>query len=321
MPMQTYRRRGGFLAGLLAGGSVLVLSGTTLLASELKIDGTRVTVTDTQLADSGESGESGATTATGESGESGTTTATTASGEAGESGESGEGGEGGEAGAFADAEPDVQLTANLLAMKGHLLVGRELFDAGSTDAAAPHFLEPRADYYATVEVLSGEMGELGDELVQVEIASGAGEAGEGGEGGEVGEFGDEWEEAIEAIDYGVEEAVEDSENPMATLLAASLLVLRKASHEFEEATEGGAVSDAEEYEAGRGFYQAVRAEIEANADDLSAINADKYAALVAALDEAGRAWPSAAAPASPPVSAEDLNAAIANFEIAALAFR
>jgi len=308
MPMQTYRRRGGFLAGLLAGGSVLVLAGTTALASDLRIDWTRVTVTDTQLADSGESGESGTTT----------TSDGAATGQSGESGESGASGEGGKGGPFAEAEPDVQLTANLLAMKGHLLVGRELFDAGSTDAAAPHFLEPRADYYATVEAMSGELGELGDELIQVEVASGAGEA---GEGGEVGEFGDEWEEAIEAIDYGIEEAVEDSEKPMATLLAASLLVLQKASQEFEEATEGGTVSNAEEYEAGRGFYQAVRAEIEANADDLSAISAVKYAELVAALDEAGRAWPSAAAPASPPVSAADLNAAIANFEIAALAFR
>ena len=302
MPMQTYRRRGGFLAGLLAGGSVLVLAGATPLASELKIDGTRVTVTDTQLADSGESGESGTT---------------------GESGESGESGEGGEAGLFPDAEPDVQLAATLLAIKGHLLVGRELHDAGATDAAASHFLEPRADYYAPIEPMAGEYGfdELGEQLEHVEVASGTGEAGEGGEGGEVGAFGGEWEEAIESIDDGVEEAIEDSENPMASLLAASHLVLQKAAHEYEEATEGGAVSNAEEYEAGRGFYQAVRAEIEANSDDLSAINADKYAALIAALDEAGRAWPSAAAPASPPVSAEELNAAIANFEIAALAFR
>jgi len=166
--------------------------------------------------------------------------------------------------------------------------------------------------------MGGEVGELGEQLTHVEIASGAGET---GEGGEVGEFGDEWEEAVESIDHGVEEAIEDSENPMATLLAASHLVLKKAAHEYEEATEGGTVSDAGEYEAGRGFYQAVRAEIEANSDDLSAINADKYAALVAALDEAGRAWPSAAAPASPPVAVEELNAAIANFEIAALAFR
>lgn len=288
MPMKTYRR-GGFVAGLLAGGSVLVLAGATSLASELTINWSRVTITDTQLADSGESGESGTT------------------------GESGESGEGGEAGAFSEGEPAEQFAANLLAMKGHLLSARELYDDGEIDSAAPHFGHPRAEHLAAVESSLDEhgVGELGEELEHVEAAA-------YGDGGEAGGVEATWEEAVEAIDAGFDDAIDGSS---ARLMSVSLLVLRQAAHEYEEAIDGDAFALEYEYQDGRGFYRAVRTEIEANAAALSGIDATKYAELVAAIDEAGRAWPSAMPPASPPVTTEELNAAIAKFEIAALVFR
>ena len=280
MPIQMRRRPGGFLAGLLAGGSVLVIAGTTPLASELTIDWTRVTVTDTQLADSGEAGESG---------------------------ESGEGGD------FAAAMPDEQFAANLLAMKGHLLSARELYDDGEIDSAAPHFGHPRAEHFAAVEPLLEEhgVGELGEELEHVEDAA-------YGEGGESGAIEATWADAVAVIDAGFEDAIDGSP---ARLMSVSLLVLRQAAHEYEEAIDGDAFSLEHEYQDGRGFYRAVREEIETHADELSDIDAAKYAELLAALDEAGRAWPSAMPPAMPPFPVEDLNAAIAKFEIAALAFR
>ncbi len=285
MPIQM-RRRGGFLAGLLSGASVLVLAGATPLAAELSIDWSKATATRIQIAESDETGETG---------------------------EGGESGEGGEGGAFAAAAPDERFAANLLAMKGHLLSALELYDDGEIDAAAPHFEHPRAEHLAAVEPMLDEhgAGELGEELEQVETAA-------YGEGGESGAIETTWTEAVEAIDAGLEDAIDGSP---ARLMSVSLLVLRQAAHEYEEAIEGDAFALEHEYQDGRGFYRAVRGEIESHADELNAIDAAKYAELVAALDAVGQAWPGAMPPASPPVTTAELNAAIAGFEIAALAFR
>ena len=307
MPIHSRRQRGGFLAGLLAGSSVLVLAGTTTLAAEpgnpspvLALDGSQVTDIGTQIADSGEAGESG---------------------ELGESGESGESGEGGEGGVLSSAEPTQIYVANLLAMKGHLLTARELYDAGDLASAEPHFGHPRAEHLSLVEENAGEAGsdELGERLEHLEEAVLAGgEAGEGGEGGAVEA---EWEEAVAVINDDIDDAIDSSDAPLAALVADVHLVLRQAAHEYEEAIKDGVFAEPVEYQDGRGFYRAAREEIESRADAFRAHNADKYAELVAALDAAGRAWPSAIPPASPPLTIEELNAAIANFEIAALAFR
>jgi hypothetical protein len=142
-----------------------------------------------------------------------------------------------------------------------------------------------------------------------------------GEGGEAGDYDDAYEEAIDAPDEAIDGAYDAIDAPPGEAVAASLSVLRHAADDDEKSFDNGRMTDAHEYQDGRGLYLAVRDDIDNHADALAAYNPEKLTELMAALDEAGKAWPTVGLPAAASMSPQELNAAIARYEIAALAFR
>lgn len=190
-----------------------------------------------RVAEAGEAGESGAPQAVSEAGERG---------EADERAGTGEGGEGGEGGAPVDrATDDAAYFADLLMMRGHLLTAEALLKAGEPDMAAPHLMHPLMEHYEPLEAALEARGvpEFEESLAEVSVSDTA----------DASQVSAKIAEAQRAIDRA-------AEGLDASAKARGLaLLLREATHEYDEGVKGGKVEEPIEYQDAYGFVLAADA--------------------------------------------------------------
>ena len=235
----------------------------------------------------------------GESGEKGQAKAR-AGGEAGEAGRAakakpaGPGGEGGEgeSGASAGLAPRLRLHRDLELLRGHLLVGGELVEAGQWAEALPHFLHPQREIYGaiggqlkTLEV-PGFLPALKSLAQTVKAKDKAA-----------------YEKARAAVEErlaAVEKAVQAKEKDWASFALESVLeVLETAAADFGKAVEGGKIGNVLEYQDSRGFVLQAERLFQSIADELARKDAGATQAIRTALNELKTAVPGPRPPQTP----------------------
>jgi hypothetical protein len=230
----------------------------------------------------------------------------------------GEGGEGGEAGHGADpldaAPPDVAYASRLLLIKGHLRVGRELFEAGRAKDATPHFMHPAEEIY----------GDLKAGLKERKVAafkSKLDALAEAVEGNDKTAFPNAYDAALKAVDgaYAAIDAKTRESAGFAANTISSLLAV--AADEYQEAVKDGRVTSPVEYQDSRGFV------LEANdlygraKPALEAKDAEGAGRIGKALGELLPVWPAAVPPEQAVKQPGDVSALASRVALAAGDFK
>jgi len=158
--------------------------------------------------------------------------------------------------ALAGAPPDVALVGRLLMMKGHLRIGRELWDGGMKDEGGTHFLHPLVELWGDVEP---ELTPHGVKSFKGDLEALGAAADKGGD--VAGKF----KTAIGDIDHAIKRAGAGVRKSPAALYDVTLRVLRTIAHEYGNGFEDGTIIAPVEYQDARGFGLALRDFLAANA--------------------------------------------------------
>ncbi|MBN7796514.1 hypothetical protein [Parahaliea mediterranea] len=230
----------------------------------------------------------------------------------------GEGGEGEGEGLPRDVNPatnDVAYLTQLGLMRGHLLVGLELYRAGHIEHARTHMKHPRSELYA--------------DLVPAFEARGS-----SGFGGQLGaltravESDDSTPEAVEAAYTDVLAGISAAEAAVGGASAAlqiqvAVNLLRTAAEEYGIGVVDGKVVNGHEYQDAYGFTRTARARIEGidpGEDAELAAGLNTIEGYIQELFDAG-AWPSVMPPETLEANASLLFGAAARVEIVGLGLR
>lgn len=219
----------------------------------------------------------------------------------------GDGGEGGESGIAAD-DPEQFLTSSLMLIRGHLLIGAELFRAGQTMESLPHFLHPKE------EILDGikETLKARDAMAVEKSLSALVTAARANDAAA-------FEVALTTVHEDLDAALATTpqvkrDNPAFTLKVA-VDILKVAADEYAAAIEGNRIVNVVEYQDSRGFLFAATQMVEAIESGLTAQDADAYATIKDTLDDLATNWPTAEAPHNAVKTPEQVASAVSKFEL------
>ncbi len=239
------------------------------------------------------------------------------SGEAGEGSEAGEGeggegeggeGEGGEAASADLATDDVAYLSQLGLVRGHLLVGVELYKEGAAEMAVTHMKHPGDELYADLEPALAARGSEGfaEELERLAtlVENGAPVA-------EVVEA----HEALEAAIASAESAAGEISLP--ERLAVAVELVKVAAEEYGIGVKDGKLANAHEYQDAYGFVQIAGRELEQASGSGGAEAKEVIAEMRKQLATLTPAWPSLVPPDSLETDASLLYGAAARMELAA----
>lgn len=220
----------------------------------------------------------------------------------------GEGGEGGEGGGGAKLEPSLHLYRGIGMIRGHLLVGGELIEAGRWADALPHFLHPEEEIYGS---LRDDLKTFGVAPFQVALKSLSQAV--------KAKNKDAYARARAALDERLataETAVRAKEaNGTYFTLETALEVLQQAADEYGEAIEKGRIANAVEYQDARGFVLEVDRLVGTVMNEANAKNADAAKAIRASLDELKAVFPAVTPPQQPVKDSGQFLSSIAKFEL------
>jgi len=219
------------------------------------------------------------------------------------------------AAAIDPATNDVAYLSQLGLMRGHLLVGLQLYRAGHVDHARTHMKHPKSELYADLVPAFESRGAkgFGDQLTTLSSA--------------VESDGSD-RKAVEAAYANVLEGISEAESHVTATDPASRLkvvvsLMRTAAEEYAIGVVDGKVVNGHEYQDAFGFTQTA----ETMVDNIEAgDNAELAAALkdidghIQALYDAGT-WPDVMPPATVEADASQLYGAAARVEITALSVR
>lgn len=232
--------------------------------------------------------------------------------------EGGEGGEGEGEGLPRDVNPasnDVAYLTQLGLMRGHLLVGLELYRAGHIEHARTHMKHPKSELYADLVPAFEARGSsgFGEQLGALTRAV---------------ENDDSTPEAVEAaysevlLGIGAAEAVVDGASAPAQIQVVVNL-LRTAAEEYGIGVVDGKVVNGHEYQDAYGFTQTAQARINSidPGDDAElAAGLKTIDGYIQELFDAG-AWPAVMPPETLDIDASLLFGAAARVEIVGLGLR
>jgi hypothetical protein len=204
----------------------------------------------------------------------------------------GEGGEGGEGGGSTQLEPSIHLYRGIEMIRGHLLVGNELVEAGRWAEALPHFLHPEEEIYGS---LRDDLKTFNIAPFQVALKSLTQTV--------KAKNKDAYTRARAALDErlaAAETAVRAKEtNGLYFTLETAVEVLQQASDEYGEAIVKGRIANVVEYQDARGFVLEVDRIVGAVIQDATAKNADAAKAVKASLDDLKAIFPTVIPPKQP----------------------
>jgi len=200
------------------------------------------------------------------------------------------GGEGeGEGGGAVQLQPSIHVYRGLEMIRGHLLVGAELIEAGRWADALPHFLHPEEEIY----------GSIRDQLKTFNVAPFQAALKSLSQTVKA-KNKEAYARARAAVDErltAAETAVKAKEaNGTYFVLETALEVLQQAADEYEEAVEKGRIANVVEYQDARGFVLELDRLVGTVMADASARNADAAKALQASLDDLKATFPAVTPP-------------------------
>ncbi|PVE21460.1 hypothetical protein DC522_26530 [Microvirga sp. KLBC 81] len=218
----------------------------------------------------------------------------------------GEGDEGGTSGE--NLAPQLHLYRGIEMIRGHLLVGNELIEAGRWADALPHFLHPEEEIYAGLreDLKTFNVAPFQAALKSLSQTVKA-------------KNKDAYTRARAALDErlaAAETAVRAKQtNGTYFTLETVLEVLQQAADEYGEAIEKNRIANVVEYQDARGFVFEADRLVGTVMQDASTKNADAAKALKASLDELKAVFPAVTPPKQPVKDAGDFLSTIAKFEL------
>ncbi len=226
---------------------------------------------------------------------------------AAKAGGEGEGGEG-EGGGAAELEPALHLYRGIGMIRGHLLVGGELTEAGRWAEALPHFLHPEEEIYAS---LRNDLKALNVAPFQAALKSLSQTV--------KAKNKEAYARARAALEerLAVAETAAKAKETNGTyfVLETALEVLQQAADEYSEAVEKGRIANVVEYQDARGFVMEVDRLVGTVMADASAKNADAAKALQASLGELKAVFPAVTPPKQAVKDSGEFLSSIAKFEL------
>lgn len=226
-------------------------------------------------------------------------------GHAAPAGTAGGEGEGGDA---AQLQPSIHVYRGLEMIRGHLLVGAELIEAGRWADALPHFLHPEEEIYGSIrdQLKSFNIAPFQAALKSLSQTVKA-------------KNKEAYARARAALDErlaAAETAVKAKEaNGTYFVLETALEVLQQAADEYEEAVQKGRIANVVEYQDARGFVLEVDRLVGTVLPAASAKNADAAKALQASLNDLKGTFPAVTPPKQAVKDSSEFLSAIAKFEL------
>ena len=219
----------------------------------------------------------------------------------------GEGGEG-EGGGAAQLQPAIHVYRGIEMIRGHLLVGAELIEAGRWADALPHFLHPEEEIYGSIR---DQLKTFNIAPFQVALKSLSQTV--------KAKNKEAYVRARAALDErlaAAETAVKaKEENGTYFVLETALEVLQQAADEYEEAVEKGRIANVVEYQDARGFVFEADRLVGTVMPAASAKNADAAKAVQASLDELKATFPAVTPPKQAVKDSGEFLSAVAKFEL------
>ena len=219
------------------------------------------------------------------------------------------GGEGDEGGAgAAELEPSLHLYRGIEMIRGHLLVGGELIEAGRWADALPHFLHPEEEIYAS---LRDNLKAFNIAPFQVALKSLSQTV--------KAKNKEAYARARAALDErlaAAETAVRAKEtNGTYFTLETILEVLQQAADEYGEAFAKGRIVNVVEYQDARGFVMEADRLAGTVMNEATAKDADAAKALRASLDELKATFPTVNPPPQAVKDPGQFLSSVARFEL------
>lgn len=218
-----------------------------------------------------------------------------------------EGGEGGELGAFVDLSEDQQLQGSLGLIRGHLSVGRELYQGGQGSNAVPHFLHPAEEIYngarPTLDARKVGFERELDALVAL--------ARKNAPAADVAKALDAVEQALVKAETTIP-AADRAKPSFLTPVVATLM--RTAASEYAAAVEEGVITSPVEYQDGRGFYAVAKLYLGRLSASVTA--SDPAGNTAKAMDKLAPVWGTLQPPKGKATPPGEVSALVSNVELA-----
>jgi hypothetical protein len=219
----------------------------------------------------------------------------------------GEGGEG-EGGGAAQLQPAIHVYRGIEMIRGHLLVGAELIEAGRWADALPHFLHPEEEIYGSIR---DQLKTFNIAPFQVALKSLSQTV--------KAKNKEAYVRARAALDErlaAAETAVKaKEENGTYFVLETALEVLQQAADEYEEAVSKGRIANVVEYQDARGFVLEADRLVGTVMPAATAKNADAAKAVQASLNELKATFPAVTPPKQAVKDSGEFLSAVAKFEL------
>jgi len=196
---------------------------------------------------------------------------------------------------------DVDYMTKLGLMKGHLLVAKELLDAGKVDQAEPHIGHPVEEIYADVEDQLNErkVPEFKTTLIKLQDLIKAGAK-------DPAQVNAEFNTSMQAVDGSIAALPEAQRQDPKFVLQVINGLLDTANSEYGAAVANGKISAVIEYQDSRGFVMYAETLYQNIAAQVAKTNPDIDKAIVANMTELKANWPTAIAPPAPVKTTEQV---------------
>lgn len=219
------------------------------------------------------------------------------------------GGEGdGEGGGAAQLPPALHVYRGIEMIRGHLLVGGELIEAGRWADALPHFLHPEEEIYGSIrdglKTFNVAPFQVALKALSQTVKAKNKEA--------YARARATLEERLSAAETAVKAKEADGTY---FVLETALEVLQQAADEYAEAVEKGRIANVVEYQDARGFVMEVDRLVASVMPAASAKDADAAKALQASLNDLKATFPSVTPPKQAVKDSGEFLSAIAKFEL------
>lgn len=203
------------------------------------------------------------------------------------------GGEGdGEGGAAATLPAPVRFYRDIGLIRGHLLVGNELVEAGRWAEALPHFLHPSEEIYPGMRDNLKTFGVAPFQTALKALAQTV-------KAKNKEAYGRARSALAERLDMA-ENAIRGKESDVPYFTLETVMeMLQTASEEYEGAIEKGRIANVVEYQDARGFVFEADRLVAGQADKLAAKNQDALNAIRASLDDLKATFPAPMPPREP----------------------
>jgi hypothetical protein len=202
-------------------------------------------------------------------------------------------------------DADERLLIGLGFMKGHLIVAKELLDAGKLELAEPHVEHPAVENYAKVEdeLIARKVPEFKTALNQLHELVKAKSKKDA--------ITTQYQAAMQGIDRAIASIPAAKRQSPQFVMQVVNRLLKGAGKEYEAAIANGKITEAIEYQDSKGFIVFSEQLYQGIAKGMNQENPQKNKTVLASFAALKKAFPTVVPPASPVMTTDQMSQSIA----------